>query len=145
AFVRFAGAAGGTRGLSNVVLTATGAQVGVRRGLPCLLGVAVGMAVMMFLVAFGLGSVILGHPGVLRVVRWGGAAVLCWLAWRVATARRPTGAAEAARPVGLGGAAAFQWVNPKSWLRGARRPRALFPRRGGGPAGGIGGPGVRVV
>ena len=60
AFFIFSVAAAGTPGPSNVLLTATGAQVGVRRGLPCLLGVGLGMAVMMFLVAFGLGSVILG-------------------------------------------------------------------------------------
>ncbi|MFI5324679.1 MAG: AraC family ligand binding domain-containing protein, partial [Candidatus Rokuibacteriota bacterium] len=47
-----------TPGPSNMLLTATGAAVGVRRGLPCLLGVALGMGLMMFVVAFGLGRVI---------------------------------------------------------------------------------------
>jgi threonine/homoserine/homoserine lactone efflux protein len=115
AFFAFSVAAAGTPGPSNVLLTATGASVGVRRGFPCLLGVALGMAVMMFVVAFGLGSVILGNPAVLRAVKWCGAAFLCWLAWKVATARH-TGAGPVGQPVGLVGAAAFQWVNPKSWL-----------------------------
>src|SRR5215470_6472624 len=115
AFFVFSVAAAGTPGPSNVLLTATGAQVGVLRGLPCLLGVALGMAVMMFTVAFGLGSVILGHPAILRVVQWGGAAMLCWLAWKIATAR-PGGHEASGKPVGLMGAAVFQWVNPKSWL-----------------------------
>src|SRR3989441_3648853 len=88
AFLLFAVAAAGTPGPSNVLLTATGANVGVLRGLPCLLGVALGMAVMMFIVAFGLGSVILGNPLLLKGVKWSGAVVLCWLAWRIATARR---------------------------------------------------------
>ena len=44
AFFIFSVAAAGTPGPSNVLLTATGAQVGVRRGLPCLLGVGLGMA-----------------------------------------------------------------------------------------------------
>lgn len=114
-FVVFTVAAAGTPGPSNVLLTATGAQVGVRRGLPCLLGVSLGMGIMMFLVAFGLGSVILGNPQVLRGIRWCGAAFLFWLAWKVATARRASAATDAT-PVGLIGAAAFQWVNPKSWL-----------------------------
>jgi threonine/homoserine/homoserine lactone efflux protein len=115
AFILFSVAAAGTPGPSNVLLTATGAQVGVLRGLPCLLGVAVGMAVMMFVVAFGLGSVILDTPLVVRGVRWSGAVVLCWLAWKIATARRADTDPEA-RPVGFLGAAAFQWVNAKSWL-----------------------------
>ena len=115
AFFLFSVAAAGTPGPSNALLTATGANVGVRRGLPCLFGVAIGMGLMMFLVAFGLGSVILHHPVVLEGVKWCGAAVLGWLAWKIATAGR-AGAPVAGPPVGFLGAAAFQWINPKSWL-----------------------------
>jgi threonine/homoserine/homoserine lactone efflux protein len=115
AFVLFAVAAAGTPGPSNLLLTATGASAGVRRGLPCLFGVTIGMGVMMFVVALGLGSVVLASPGVLRALNWAGAAVLLWLAWRIATAAR-TDAAAGRRPVGFVGAAAFQWINPKSWL-----------------------------
>jgi len=115
AFFLFSVAAAGTPGPSNTLLTATGASVGVLRGLPCLLGVALGMGVMMFVVAFGLGSVILHHPLLLEGVKWGGAAVLCWLAWKIATAGGSGGTA-AGPPVGFLGAAAFQWINPKSWL-----------------------------
>jgi threonine/homoserine/homoserine lactone efflux protein len=115
AFFVFSAAAAGTPGPSNALLTATGANVGVLRGLPCLFGVAVGMGLMMFVVAFGLGTVILGNPVVLEVVKWCGAAVLGWLAWKIATARR-AGATVGGTPVGFGGAAAFQWINPKSWL-----------------------------
>ena len=114
-FFVFSVAAAATPGPSNVLLTATGAHVGVVRGLPCLMGVALGMAVMMFIVAFGLGSVILSHPLVLKGVKWCGAVVLCRLAWKIATARRAS-ASMAGKPVGFVGAAAFQWVNPKSWL-----------------------------
>jgi threonine/homoserine/homoserine lactone efflux protein len=131
AFIAFSVAAAGTPGPSNVLLTATGAQVGMLRGLPCLLGVALGMAVMMFTVAFGLGSVILGNPVVLRVVQWGGAVVLCWLAWRVATARRAAAAGPGAQPVGFVGAAGFQWVNPKSWLVCASAAATFLDARAG--------------
>ena len=115
AFIVFSTVAAGTPGPSNVLLAATGANVGVLRGLPCLLGVALGMAVMMFIVAFGLGSVILDTPVVLQTVKWAGVVVLSWLAWKIATAGRSR-AGRADQPVGLLGAAAFQWVNPKSWL-----------------------------
>jgi threonine/homoserine/homoserine lactone efflux protein len=115
AFFLFSVAAAGTPGPSNTLLTATGANVGVLRGLPCLLGVSLGMGLMMFLVALGLGSVILRHPLVMEGVKWCGAAALCWLAWKIATARR-AGADTTGPPVGFLGAAAFQWINPKSWL-----------------------------
>src|SRR5438874_11674374 len=87
AFVLFAVAAAGTPGPSNARLTATGAAVGVIRGVPALLGVAVGMGAMMCLVCLGLGVVILENPMVATAAKWCGAAYLLWLAWRVATAR----------------------------------------------------------
>jgi threonine/homoserine/homoserine lactone efflux protein len=133
AFVAFAVAAAGTPGPSNVLLTATGAQVGMLRGLPCLLGVGLGMAIMMFIVAFGLGSVILGNPMILKVVQWSGAAVLCWLAWKVATAQRGATAGADGRAVGFLGAAAFQWVNPKSWLVCASAAATFLDTRAGHP------------
>jgi len=115
AFFVFSVVAAGTPGPSNALLTATGANVGVRRGLPALFGVGAGMGLMMFLVAFGLGSVILGNPLVLTIVKWCGAAVLLWLAWKIATAHGAS-TTTGGKPVGFFGAAAFQWVNPKSWL-----------------------------
>jgi threonine/homoserine/homoserine lactone efflux protein len=114
AFFLFSVAAAGTPGPSNALLTATGARVGVARGLPALLGVGAGMGAMMFLVAFGLGAVLIETPLVASVARWGGAAFLLWLAWKIATAGRP-GAGDG-RPIGFLGAAAFQALNPKSWL-----------------------------
>jgi threonine/homoserine/homoserine lactone efflux protein len=115
AFALFSAVAAGTPGPSNTLLTATGAAVGVRRGLPALLGVALGMGTMMFVVAFGLGSAILASPAILTVLKWCGTAYLLWLAWKIATAGAADGAATA-QPVGFVGAAAFQVVNPKSWL-----------------------------
>lgn len=115
AFFVFSVVAAGTPGPSNALLTSTGANVGLLRGLPCLFGVTIGMGLMMSVVAFGLGSVILDNPVVLEGVRWFGAAVLFWLAWKIATADRAS-AAAGGKPVGFVGAAAFQWINPKSWL-----------------------------
>lgn len=132
-FLAFSVAMAATPGPSNTLLTTTGATVGLRRGLPCLLGVGLGMASMMFIVAFGLGSVVLDHPAVLAAVRWCGVAILLWLAWRIATARPGPGDATA-RPLGLLGAAAFQWVNPKAWLACASGTAAFLDRRAGSAA-----------
>jgi threonine/homoserine/homoserine lactone efflux protein len=133
AFLAFSVAMAATPGPSNALLTTTGAIFGLRRGFPCLLGVGLGMASMMFVVAFGLGSVILDHPAVLAAIRWCGVATLLWLAWRIAIAR-PGPAATAARPLGLLGAAAFQWVNPKAWLACASATAAFLDRRAGSAA-----------
>ena len=115
AFLVFAFVAAVTPGPSNVLLTATGANAGLLRGLPCLFGVALGMGLMMAIVAFGLGGLVLGSPQVLQGLNWVGAAFLLWLSWKIATAKGGASTAEQ-KPVGFFGAAGFQWVNPKSWL-----------------------------
>src|SRR5262249_38485350 len=85
AFLVFAIVAAVSPGASNVMLTTAGANAGVWRGMPCLLGVTVGMGLMMFLVPLGLGSLVLSYPLVLRLLHWAGAAFLLWLAWKIAT------------------------------------------------------------
>ena len=123
AFVGFSLVMAGTPGPSNTLLTATGASVGVLRGVPAVIGVAVGTGALMLVVALGLGTLILQTPLIMTAVKWVGAAFLLWLAWKIATSE--VEAAHASddsaprrhtRPVGLIGAAGFQWINPKSWL-----------------------------
>jgi threonine/homoserine/homoserine lactone efflux protein len=115
AFLAFALVAAITPGPSNVMITATGAAVGVARGFGCALGAAAGMAALLFCAALGLGGVMAAAPVAVRVANLGGAAFLLWLAWKIATAE---GAPESGggRAVGFLGAAAFQWINPKGWL-----------------------------
>ena len=114
-FLIFSLVAAITPGPSNVMITATGSAVGIARGLPCALGAAAGMAALLFTAALGLGQLILGHPEILHVMNWCGAAFLLWLAWKIARAGS-AGEPTATRPVGFFGAAFFQWVNPKGWL-----------------------------
>jgi threonine/homoserine/homoserine lactone efflux protein len=131
AFLVFAFVAAVTPGPSNIMLASTGAAIGVRRGLPTLLGVTLGMGVMMSLVAFGLGHLVLTHPLILPALKWGGVVFLLWLAWKIATAGPNRGAA-AGHTAGFWQAAAFQWVNPKSWLISASAAGAFMQAAAGG-------------
>jgi threonine/homoserine/homoserine lactone efflux protein len=115
AFMVFAIVAAISPGPSNVILTSTGALVGVRRGLPSLFGVAIGMGVMMFLVVFGVGSLVLQSEVVIQILKWLGVGFLLWLSWKIATAGRSDATSDKAQ-IGFWPMAAFQWVNPKSWL-----------------------------
>jgi threonine/homoserine/homoserine lactone efflux protein len=115
AFVIFAVVTSITPGPNNVMLTATGANVGIRRGLPHVLGVGLGFALMIFVVAAGAGAALLENPEIMRWLRIAGIAVLFWLAWKIATAAHP-GAESRAKPINFYEAVAFQWVNPKAWL-----------------------------
>lgn len=130
AFVTFAAVVAGTPGPSNALLTAIGARAGMRQGLPSLLGQVTGMGAMLFAITLGLGNVLLAHPLALQVLRWGGAAMLGWIAWRIATAGDTGGAASA--PAGFLRMAAFQWVNPKGWLVGVAAIATFLDRRAGG-------------
>jgi threonine/homoserine/homoserine lactone efflux protein len=115
AFFVFSVVAAITPGPSNIMLAAAGAIAGVVRGIPCLLGVAAGMGLLIFGVALGLGQIILGHAAILKAFNWLGAAFLLWLAWKISTSSPGTPNAGR-KPVGFLGAALFQWINPKSWL-----------------------------
>jgi threonine/homoserine/homoserine lactone efflux protein len=130
AFVAFSAVVAGTPGPSNALLTAAGARVGVRQGLGSLLGQVTGMGAMLFAITLGLGSVLLAHPLALEVLKCTGAAMLCWMAWRIATARHTEGATNA--PAGFLGMAAFQWINPKGWLIGVAAIATFLERRAGG-------------
>lgn len=115
AFAVFAFVTSITPGPNNVMLAATGANVGIRRGLPHMFGISLGFALMLFLVAAGAGAALLENPAAMRVLRVMGIAVLLWLAWKIATAGR-TATGERERPIGFFAAVAFQWINPKAWL-----------------------------
>lgn len=132
AFLLFAVVAAVTPGPSNIMLTAAGANAGVLRGLPCLLGVTTGMGLMMFLVPLGLGGLLLQHPLALEAINWGGSVVLLWLSWKIATSGRIESAPER-DPVGYVGAAVFQWVNPKSWLVTASAAATFLHAGAGSP------------
>lgn len=112
------------------MLTAVGAQVGILRGLPSLFGVMIGMGLMMFVVPFGLGSLVLKQPVLLWALKGGGAAFLLWLSWRIATSSGRIDSLPDSGPVGFLGAAVFQWVNPKSWLISAAAGTFLSAKAG---------------
>jgi threonine/homoserine/homoserine lactone efflux protein len=133
AFLTFSAAMAGTPGPSNAMLTVVGAKAGVRRGLASLFGQVAGMGAMLFAVTLGLGSLLLSHSWALEVVKWGGVAMLCLMAWRIATAGYVAGGADA--PAGFLGMAVFQWANPKGWLVSVAAVATFMSRSAGSALG----------
>ena len=108
-------AAAWTPGPNNAMLAASGVNFGFRRTLPHAAGVALGFPLMIFVVSMGLGEVFTRFAIVREVLRWGGVALLLYIAWRTATTRGGMAEKSSRRPFTFLQAAGFQWVNPKSW------------------------------
>ncbi len=111
----FAIATSVTPGPNVLLVAAAAANHGVRATLPQMLGIAVGFAAMLVIVGLGLAGPFAAWPVLHGVLKWGGAAWLLVLAWKIARAGAP-GEGPSRPPLGFVGAALFQWVNPKAWM-----------------------------
>ena len=111
----FAIATSVTPGPNVLMVAAAAANHGVRATVPHMLGIALGFAAMLLIVGLGLAAPFAAWPLLHTVLKWGGAAWLLVLAWRIARAGAP-GEGPARPPLGFVGAALFQWVNPKAWM-----------------------------
>ena len=131
--VLFAFATSITPGPNNLMLLASGANFGVRRTVPHMLGISGGFCVMVFLVGVGLVGLFDLWPTLRTVLAVLSVLYMLWLAWRIARAAAPeTGAGEAgrgARPMTFVEAALFQWVNPKAWAMALSAVTVYAPGR----------------
>jgi threonine/homoserine/homoserine lactone efflux protein len=115
AFVLFAFVSSITPGPNNAMLLASGANFGLVRSIPHMLGVSAGFLLLLLAVGFGLGGLFAAFPALHGALQIVGAVYLLYLAWKIATAKGLGGGAVAARPQRFWQAVAFQWVNPKAW------------------------------
>jgi len=105
-----------TPGPNNMMLAASGVNYGLRATAPHIFGVFVGFGFMIFTISLGLGEVFDLYPVLHTLLRYGGAAMLVWVAWKIASAKRPGEAGPETKPFTFFQAAAFQWINPKAWI-----------------------------
>lgn len=113
------------------MLLASGANFGLRRTVPHMLGISIGHAVMVTLVGVGLLQLFDWLPWLRTTLLIACAAYLLYLAWKIANAAPPAEAPSDARPFTFLQAAAFQWVNPKAWYM------AIYAQTNFAPDGGI--------
>jgi threonine/homoserine/homoserine lactone efflux protein len=102
-------------GGATTLATASGMHFGVRRSIPYITGIAVGLSSMAVASALGLSALLMAMPALEFSVRAIGTAYLLYLAWRVATGGAPSRTAQTARPMSFLGAAGLAWYNPKAW------------------------------
>lgn len=116
-----------TPGPNNVMVTASGAAFGYRATLPHVLGIGLGVALQMLLVALGAGIVFQRFPLLHTVLAWGGAAYLVYLAWRLLNAGT-VAQTDAGRPFTMWQAVLFQAINPKAWVMAMTTAAVFLPR-----------------
>jgi len=104
-----------TPGPNNVMLVSSVLNYGVRRTLPHMAGIILGIMLMLLVVGSGLGAVFAQWPLLHRLLQGVCALYLLYLAWRIATAPVMTESCGSGKPFSFWQAAMFQWVNPKAW------------------------------
>jgi threonine/homoserine/homoserine lactone efflux protein len=104
-----------TPGPNNLMVLASGANWGLARTMPHIIGIALGFPVMIIAIGLGISVLFESAPWLETVLKYAAFAYLLWLAWKVAQAGRPDTNRGDARPLSVFQAAAFQWVNPKGW------------------------------
>lgn len=99
-----------------VVTVSSAARAGLTRAMPYVLGASLGYALLVWLLGIGVLGSLQQSPLLLRVLAWGGAGYLLYLAWRIAVAAPGLPHAEGTSVPGFWAGALAQWLNPKAWL-----------------------------
>lgn len=106
-----------TPGPNTVMLVASGANFGIRRTIPHILGIAFGIIMVLALIGIGLGQMFELYPQSQTIIRYVGATFLLYLAYKIATAKNNLNDdQQIGRPMSPVQAALLQSVNPKVWV-----------------------------
>lgn len=104
-----------TPGPNNSLLASSGATFGVWATLPMILGINTGFPILLVVVALGLSEIFQQSPVFAEVLRWVGAALLLWIAFKIATSSTISKDDAPRRPFTFMQSVGFQFVNPKGW------------------------------
>ena len=128
-FLLFTLTATGTPGPNNIMVLASGVNFGYKRTIPHLLGIAIGYAIMIFILSLGGIQILERFPTFYEILRYIGIAYLLCLAFTIATTRPLSKKQEDVfkkHPFSFFQAALFQWVNPKAWLTSVNTVLVFF-------------------
>lgn len=105
----------GSPGPAVLGVAGTAAAFGARRGLPYFMGVCLGTATVLVLIASGLTGLLLVIPGAAPIVGIAAAAYILYLAYRIATAPVLSKSAESADAPSLVAGYLLAIANPKAF------------------------------
>ena len=117
ALVVFAAVMAFTPGPNNVMVLSSGLTYGLRRTLPHIAGIAIGVSFMVAAMGLGLGTIFIAYPVLQIILKYAGIGYLLYLAFAIATSGSVSPGQDDRRgPMTFWGAALFQWVNVKGWV-----------------------------
>lgn len=102
-----------TPGPNNLMLMSSGANFGLWRSIPHMLGISLGLGCLILVMGAGISGVIDAYPQLYQVLKIAAVVYMLWLAWKIAHAA-PINGQDPGRPLTLMQAVWFQWVNPKA-------------------------------
>ncbi len=104
-----------TPGGATTLATTSGAQFGIRRSIPLMVGISVGLAALASIAGAGLSGLLMAAPSLQLAMKIAGTGYLLWLAWKIGRSGPPNLHTNMATPLGFVGGAGLLWMNPKAW------------------------------
>ena len=104
-----------TPGPNNTFLLTSGANFGVRKSLPYVNGIMLGLSAMMIAIGAGLGLVFTAFPVIYQILKFVGFAYIAYIAWQIIRSTSKNDSAEAIY-MGMWKSFVFQFANPKAWI-----------------------------
>ena len=105
----------GSPGPATLSIAAVGASFGARRGLPYLLGIVAGTAVVLGLIATGVTAAVLALPALKAAITLLAAGYILYLAWHIATAPPLSRDSVTAKAPAFPGGFLLAVANPKAF------------------------------
>jgi len=105
-----------TPGPNNLMVLFSSVRFGAHKTLNHISGASAGSALMLLLVGLGLHEIFTLFPSIQVVMKYGGAAYILYLSWKILASTGEIQAAGTSQPMSFVGAAFFQLINPKSWI-----------------------------
>lgn len=106
-----------TPGPNNLLLAASGIRFGVRRTLPHIAGIHLGVYLLIALCGLGMGQLLLATPYAVVALKVFGSGYLIYLAWKIIGFELDSSDGTSTdQPMNLLQAAIFQFSNPKAWM-----------------------------
>jgi threonine/homoserine/homoserine lactone efflux protein len=129
AFASYALVMSVTPGPNNVMVLSSGANFGLKRTMPHILGITYGFTLQTIAVCavFGLALSQLAAPP--AWLSWVGALYLVYLAYKILRSG-PVGSALVSKPLTLWEGMIFQAVNPKAWIMAITTASVFVPKLG---------------